>query len=58
MAVRRKIAWRRHARDVTGLFGAALITYGAGLIYRPLEFIIGGGFALLAGILLTLSAAD
>lgn len=34
--------------DAAGLAGAGLITYGAGLVYRPAGFIVGGLF-LLAG---------
>lgn len=38
--------------DGTGLSGAAMITYGAHLIYHPAGFIIGGLF-LLAGAWIT-----
>ena len=31
-----------------GIIGAGLITTGAGLIYRPAAFIVGGAFLLLA----------
>lgn len=36
------------ATDLAGLAGASLITYGAGQVYHPAGFIVGGLF-LLAG---------
>ncbi len=36
------------ARDIVAFVGAASISYGAGMIYRPAGFIIAGAF-LLAG---------
>lgn len=37
--------------DVLMVAGAAVISYGAWLIYPPAGFLVGGGFALVAGIL-------
>lgn len=34
------------ARDAIGLIGAASISYGAWLIYRPAGFIIAGAFCV------------
>lgn len=42
------------ARDLLGLGGLTAITYGAGLIYRPAGFIVGGLFAVTAAALLAL----
>jgi len=42
--------------DVVGIAGAALLAYGAWLIYRPLGFLVAGAL-LLAGSLL-LARAD
>ncbi|HZP88643.1 MAG TPA: hypothetical protein VFB54_17675 [Burkholderiales bacterium] len=39
------------ARDALGLIGAALISYGAWMVYRPAGFIVAGSL-LLAGCLL------
>jgi hypothetical protein len=38
-------------RDVTGLTGASLVSYGAWLVYHPAGFIVAGAL-LLAGALL------
>jgi len=38
-------------RDGAGILGAALIAYGAALIYRPAGFIVGG-LLLISGALL------
>jgi len=35
-------------QNATGIVGAGLITTGAGLVYRPAAFIVGGAFLLLA----------
>ena len=37
--------------DVAGVAGAASISYGAGLIYRPAGFIVAGVLLLAASIL-------
>jgi hypothetical protein len=37
----------RGLRTAPGILGAGLICYGAGLIYRPLLFLVAGGFLLL-----------
>lgn len=37
--------------DVLMVAGAAVISYGAWLIYSPAGFLVGGCFALAAGIL-------
>ena len=42
--------------DVLMLAGAAAVAYGAGLVYQPAGFIVGGAFALAAGWLLARSA--
>jgi hypothetical protein len=42
-------------RDVAGLGGCGLVAYGAGLIYHPAGFIIGGLF-LMAGAFLSARA--
>jgi hypothetical protein len=42
-------------RDLIGLAGAGLVAYGAGEIYRPAGFIVGGLF-LLVGAFLTAKA--
>jgi len=39
------------ARDIAGLGGVGLVSYGAWLIYPPAGFIIGGGL-LIVGVLL------
>jgi hypothetical protein len=39
------------ARDVAGLAGCALVSYGSGLVYTPAGFIVGG-LMLLGGALL------
>lgn len=39
-------------RDIAGVAGGALIAYGAGLIYRPLGFIVGGMLLVAASFLL------
>lgn len=39
--------------DAVGLAGAAAIVYGAGLIYVPAGFIIGGAMAVGAAFLLS-----
>lgn len=38
-------------RDLAGLGGAALVAYGAWLIYVPAGFIIGGVLLILAAVL-------
>jgi hypothetical protein len=43
-------------RDVAGLIGAALVAYGAWLIYRPAGFIVAGIF-LVVGSYLTARAS-
>jgi hypothetical protein len=35
-------------QNAPGICGAGMITIGAGLIYRPAAFIVGGAFLLLA----------
>jgi hypothetical protein len=35
-------------QNAAGVAGAGLITTGAGLVYRPAAFIVGGAFLLLA----------
>jgi len=35
-------------QNAPGIVGAGLITTGAGLIFRPAAFIVGGAFLLLA----------
>jgi hypothetical protein len=40
------------ARDFAGVAGAAAIAYGAGLIYRPAGFIVGGLLLVAASVLL------
>lgn len=42
--------------DALLLSGASAIAYGAGLVYLPAGFIVGGGFALAAGWLAARSA--
>lgn len=37
---------------VLAFVGAVSVTVGAGLIFPPLGFIVGGGFALAAGLLI------
>lgn len=39
-------------RDVVGVGGAIGIVYGSWLLFAPLGFIVGGGFALLGAVLL------
>lgn len=34
------------ARDVAGLSGLVLVSYGAWLVWTPLGFIVGGGLML------------
>lgn len=36
------------AQSAPGIIGAGLVTTGAGLMYRPAAFIVGGAFLLLA----------
>lgn len=43
-------------QNAPGICGAGLITTGAGLIYRPAAFIVGGAFLLLADWHMTRSA--
>ena len=43
-------------RDMAGLCGAALLSYGAYLVYEPAGFLIAGGL-LLAGAVLSARAA-
>jgi len=40
------------ARDLFGIAGASLVSYGAGLIYRPAGFITGGILLIAAALLL------
>lgn len=40
----------KHIPDFAMIAGAALISYGAWLVYLPAGFIVGGLLALLAGI--------
>lgn len=42
--------------DALMLAGAGTIAYGAGLVYLPAGFVVGGAFALTAGWLLARSA--
>lgn len=38
--------------DALMVGGAGGVSYGAGMVYAPVGFIVAGGFALLAGYLL------
>ncbi len=41
-------------RDVAGLCGVGLVSYGAWLIYPPAGFIVGGGMLIVGALLLAL----
>lgn len=41
------------APDAAGLTGAGLMAYGAGMVYRPAEFIVAGALLLAAAIFYT-----
>jgi hypothetical protein len=41
------------ARDVVGIVGVGLVTYGAWLIYQPAAFLVSGGLLIMAAILLS-----
>ena len=45
-----------HMPDALMLAGASTIAYGAGLIYEPAGYIVGGLLALVGGVLLARSA--
>jgi hypothetical protein len=51
--MKRIIGW---LPDALMVVGASAIAYGAGLVYLPAGFVVGGGFALAAGWLLSRSA--
>lgn len=38
--------------DVLMMSGASGISYGAALVYEPLGYVVGGVFALIAGLML------
>jgi hypothetical protein len=42
---------RLPARDIAGLAGAALIAFGAGMIYQPAGFIVAGVLLLVGAML-------
>lgn len=42
---------QNHLDDLLFILGAALVTIGAGLIYFPAAFIVGGMFCIAGGVL-------
>jgi hypothetical protein len=45
------------APDAIAVVGGSLLSYGAGLVYRPAGFIVGGALLLAVGVIGSINAA-